>query len=120
MSITLILEGDITPKARPKVTINGTFMPRRYRDWKSAAILSFRSQYQGQNKAITRTKLVTVLLVGKHNRRGDADNIAGAILDALVQADIIANDNLLVVPKLSIELIYDKKLPPMCTIEIGL
>jgi hypothetical protein len=36
-------------------------------------------------------------------QRGDIDNIAGSVLDALVQSDILADDQLAVVGKLTIE-----------------
>ena len=106
-SITLI--GQIVPKARPRVTVAGTYMPHNYQRWKAQAIATIRQQYQGDR--ITRTKTIAITLVGKHSRRGDADNIAGSILDALVQSGALVNDNLMAVPSLSINLLYSKADP---------
>jgi len=107
--LTLTIPGQIVPKARPRVTANGTFMPHRYRQWKDQAIAILSSQYQGQ--PLTVTKSITITLTGKHSRRGDIDNLSGSCLDALVQAGILTNDNLMVVSKLSIELRYGKEEP---------
>jgi Holliday junction resolvase RusA-like endonuclease len=114
--IELILEGEITPKTRPRVTANGTYMPPKYRQWKEGAILTFRSQYNLE--PLIMVKSVSIELHGKHSRRGDADNISGSVLDALVQAGVIGNDNLMVVPRLSIALNYDPKVLPSAKILI--
>lgn len=106
---TLTLSGPVVPKARPRVTANGTYMPDEYREWKQAAIASFESQYKGE--ALSGV-VVSILLKGKHSRRGDADNIAGAILDALVQAGVLKNDNLVHVRGLSVALEWSKKVEP--------
>jgi Holliday junction resolvase RusA-like endonuclease len=116
-SYTFLLEGSPVPKARPKVTTNGTFMPAAYRSWKEGAILDFRQQHRGQ-PVIEKTSSIKIVLFGKHSRRGDTDNIAGACLDALVQAGVLKGDNLMVVPRLAIELDYDAKQSPITRIEV--
>lgn len=110
------LMGDIVPKTRPRVSFGRAYMPQNYRDWKNGAIADLCQQYQGES--LTSLSGVLIALTGKHSRRGDLDNIAGSVLDALVQAGILANDNLVVVPKLSIELQYNKKQPPSTTIRL--
>ena len=55
---------------------------------------------------------VTISLTGKHNRQGDADNVAGSILDALVQARVLVDDNMKRVPSLTIALDWKKKVEP--------
>lgn len=99
--ITLTLPGEVVPKARPRVTRNGSYMPSRYRCWKTLAISRLKSQYWGDPME---NVSVSITLSGKHPRRGDADNISGSILDALVQAGILRNDNLLCVPALCLRL----------------
>lgn len=116
--IKLILVGNIVPKPRPIVTKQGTFMPKRYTIWKTNAIIDFRTQYKAS--PLAKVESITIKLIGKHSRRGDCDNISGAVLDALVQAEILANDNLMVVPMLSIELQYNAKADPMTKIIIQL
>jgi Holliday junction resolvase RusA-like endonuclease len=115
--LELQLMGEIVPKARPRVTYGRAYMPQNYRDWKECAIADLAQQYQGKEPMAALSE-VSIALTGKHSRRGDLDNIAGAILDALVQARILANDNLTVVPKLSIGLSFDKKKEPVTTIQL--
>ena len=35
--VTIYLPGDPVPASRPRVTVNGTYTPKRYRRWKAAA-----------------------------------------------------------------------------------
>lgn len=108
--IELLLVGGIVPKARPRLTHSGrAYLPDAYRQWKAGSIDHLKSQYQGDR--LLRVRSISIELHGKHSRRGDSDNIAGSILDALVQAEILAGDNLVVVPKLSIELHHSKVSP---------
>ena len=92
------LSGAVIPKTRPRVTRRGTFLPKRYREWKEEAIailLSQRISFETMDKVA-----IAIELYG--SARGDLDNIAGAILDALVQADIIVDDRISIVKELSI------------------
>lgn len=93
-------------------------MPPAYRSWKAAAIASFQLQaiQQGIIAPIPKAA-ITITLVGKHPRRSDCDNLAGAVLDALVQAGILQNDNLNYVPSLAIALQWSKE-PPNCLVEV--
>ena len=95
------LNGPIVPKARARTTKNGTYHPRRYSEWKSGAIADISSQYRGQPLEYAE---ITISLTGKHSRQGDCDNVAGSILDALVQAGVIVDDNMKRVPSLTIAL----------------
>lgn len=105
---TFNLDGPIVPKARARVTANGTFHPSQYSDWKEQAISSLRSQYRGE--PIQRFAL-SFLLKGKHSRRGDGDNVEGSILDALVQAGVAKDDNLLCNPSAARDLEWSKEAP---------
>ncbi len=116
--ITFKLSGAIVPKARARVTRHGTFMPKNYQQWKSAAIVDLRLQFAALGQAEPLEGVgVNILLSGKHSRRGDLDNISGSILDALVQGGILRNDNLICVLALSIRLNYGKA-EPMTQISI--
>ncbi|NJM47284.1 MAG: RusA family crossover junction endodeoxyribonuclease [Alkalinema sp. RU_4_3] len=114
--IELTLPGNVVPKARPRVTRYGTFMPENYRCWKTLAIVCLKSQYQGEP---LQAAAVSIVLRGKHPRRGDADNISGSILDALVQAGILRDDNLMVVPSLAVRLEWDKKADPIVMVQLS-
>ena len=111
----LLLQGAIAPKARPRVTRHGTFIPKKYRAWKLGAIAEFKRQW-GARAAITEPVAISISLRGKHSRRGDLDNIAGAILDALQDAEVLRNDNSKAVPSLSIRLAHDPAIAPFASI----
>ena len=107
----------IVPKARPRSGKNRShYLPENYREWKNQAIWELRQQHQGE--AIAVPVAIEITLTGKHSRRGDADNIAGAILDAMVQAGILIDDNLTRIPSLSIKLIHNGE-KPSTTIKIN-
>lgn len=92
------LTGAVVAKARPRVTRQGTFLPQKYRDWKEEAIaelLSQRTRYKSLEE-------VTISIELYGTCRGDLDNIAGAILDALVRAEIIKDDRVSLVKALSV------------------
>jgi Holliday junction resolvase RusA-like endonuclease len=83
-------------------------MPEHYRQWKRAASSLFRQSLQPVTSyPIT----ISIRLTGKHSRRGDIDNISGSILDALVQAGTLEDDNLTKITGLSISLSYSKAQP---------
>ena len=104
------LSDAIIPKARPRGTPTGRhYLPQNYRDWKNNAIWELQQQHQGEPIAVP--VKIEITLTGKHIRRGDADNIAGAILDALVQAGILLDDNLTRIPALSIRLVHSGDRP---------
>lgn len=104
------LEGGIVPKARPRGTAKGHhYLPKDYRQWKNSAIESLRSQFTGDT--IFDPVRVKVLLSGKHNRQGDTDNVIGSILDALVQAKILVDDNMAHVVEIAIRLEHSKAEP---------
>lgn len=111
-----ILEGEIVPKARPRFNGSTVSLPVRYRHWKDAAICSLSMQWHGVIPLESTS--VKIVLKGKHHRGSDIDNIAGSVLDALVQAKVLRNDNLAVVKELSIvHLPSDES--PVCLIELN-
>jgi Holliday junction resolvase RusA-like endonuclease len=115
--VYLSIDGPIVPKARPRFSADGTvYMPENYRKWKAMAIARFRRQYDRQ--PIDEAE-IEVLLHGKHHRSGDSDNVLGSILDALVQAKIIRDDNMVAVPAASLRLKYYKDLPPSAIVRIA-
>lgn len=110
--ITFSLSGPVVPKARPRVTRHGTFMPHRYQPWKALAVEALFDQARAQMLDIPITSAaIQITLLGKHPRRGDLDNISGSVLDALVQSGILQNDNLCVVSSLAITLQYSPQAP---------
>lgn len=97
------LEGQITPKARPRFNRGQTYLPQKYRQWKESAIVQLLSQRQNhKNLLILKKAEVEILLLGRHRGNSDLDNLAGSVLDALVGAEILIDDNLKVVSRLAI------------------
>ena len=111
----LLLQGPIVPKARPRVSRGRAYLPPKYRQWKLGAIAEFKRQW-GARGAITVPVAISISLRGKHSRRGDLDNVAGSILDALQDAGVLRNDNSKAVPSLSIRLAHDPTIAPFATI----
>lgn len=111
--IDFFIEGKIVPKARPRVTIKGTFMPQAYRDWMQKTVWEltslWREKYEGIKLKFPLT--LAIHLEGKHGKRGDLDNIAGSIMDALVKAEILSNDNVNTINHLTISFNQSNKPP---------
>ncbi|HLO50797.1 MAG TPA: RusA family crossover junction endodeoxyribonuclease [Kamptonema sp.] len=106
--IIFFIAGNVVPKARPRVTGNGTFMPQRYRTWRNMAELEIYSQLSELNLTIELPiKRASILMrfVGKHRTNSDLDNLAGACLDALTMngAGVLLDDRISCVSKLSVE-----------------
>ncbi len=93
------------PKKRPRVTVNGTYMPKDYVEWKQAAGYLIRGALKKQRipEFVGRIRMDIVfdkkgfLLVieGTDNNRfgnADLDNLVGAVLDACQDCKVIHND----------------------------
>jgi Holliday junction resolvase RusA-like endonuclease len=92
------LTGKVVPKARPRFGGSRAYLPSKYRDWKENAISELLSQSRPP-EPIGKAE-VSIDLFGSH--RGDLDNLARSVLDALVQSGILVDDRLSVVGKLTI------------------
>lgn len=99
------------------MTRNGTFYSRSYKAWKLQTTRLLATWWKG--KPPLTGVAIAVTLHGKHARRGDADNLLKSVLDALVGAGVLLRDNLNGVPKASLELRYDPKLPPRWVLQIN-
>ncbi len=100
--INFKLDGRIIPKARPRVFKKRAYLPQNYRAWKDASALFFQKELkrQGWTNFWDENGIdVSIVFIGKH--KGDLDNLAGAILDALVDSGVIPDDSLKWVKKLS-------------------
>lgn len=107
----------VVPKARPRGNANGCYyLPERYRLWREETAVILRQQmpvgFQGYDTPVS----VSIRCYGKW--RGDADNIAGAILDALVDVQVLPNDSLNYVQQLSFGVVPEKKKNKRLIIEI--
>lgn len=93
---------DIAPfgKPRPRVTKNGTFMPKEYQSWRAAVRGEFGLVYPGPDDvlALSITAVVPVYkswskrkqrqMIGRDARcLPDVDNLAGSVMDAILLDD---------------------------------
>ncbi|MGB3532126.1 MAG: RusA family crossover junction endodeoxyribonuclease [Microcoleaceae cyanobacterium] len=106
------LDGAVTPKARPRVSANGTYLPKRYKNWREQAECDLLIQVREMKpapKLPLEKAAITLLFTGKHRTNSDLDNLAGACLDALTLngAGILTDDNIKCVPRLTVE--YEPK-----------
>lgn len=102
-TLTFFVPGVVVPKARPRVTSKGTYLPPRYRQWRNHAEVEISRQLweQEYSQKLPLTKAsVKVEVRGSH--RGDLDNILGSCLDALVSANVLVDDRISVVPRLEV------------------
>lgn len=114
--LTFFLPGIVVPKARPRVTQFGTFLPSRYRNWRLRAEGELILQVQRLDPVpplpIERAT-VRIRFQGKFRVQADLDNLAGAVLDALTLqgAGILKNDNLSCVPSLNVDYVASDEEP---------
>lgn len=107
-SIVFYVPGNVVPKARPRVTSKGTYLPRQYRQWRNMAEVEIYRQILDMNlseKLPIKKAAISLSFCGKHRTNSDLDNMAGACLDALTLngAGVLKDDRLSCIPKLSVE-----------------
>jgi Holliday junction resolvase RusA-like endonuclease len=102
------LDGAVVPEARPRFGNGCSYLPDGYRLWRETATWELRSQanQMGVREPIQRSS-ITIHLYGSH--RGDLDNLAGSVLDALVLAGILQDDHLTSVYRLVVEACRGKR-----------
>lgn len=112
--INFYLPGKVVPKARPRVTTNGTYLPPRYRAWRNQAEVEIYRQVSELNLEVNlpiKKAAISISFCGKHRTNSDLDNLAGACLDALTLngAGVLQDDRLSCIPKLTIEYVPNVK-----------
>ena len=75
-------------KARPRVTSRGTYMPRKYQEWRR----EFVGHCEGSGQVSGPFALAVTFETKSGTMRPDLDNAAAAVLDALQDAEVIQND----------------------------
>jgi Holliday junction resolvase RusA-like endonuclease len=96
--VVLFFPGIIVPKQRARGRKNSTahYLPERYRKWKELAVQFMKANWQGEGYPMANSLEVYILYQGTHN--GDGDNLQGAVMDVLVDAGVVPDDNLKHVP----------------------
>ena len=113
LQLSLWLPGVCSPKTRPRATViknagstkkskPHVYNCPRYRAWKNWATCSLYKQAINQfgietNQLPLEHIELLVVFVGSH--RGDGENLMGAVMDAAVEAKIIAEDYLKNIPR---------------------
>lgn len=90
---------NVVPKARPRFKGGRAYLPQNYRDWMNDAVSFLLTQ---SRPAIPINHPVQVSITLKQPR-GDLDNLAGAVLDALVNAAILEDDRCSIVRRLIVD-----------------
>lgn len=102
MKITLTLDISPMPKARPRAMIMGgrihSHHSHEYLAWMQEASGQFAIQWAG-NPTIKAIKKLSIQFWG-NSAKCDVDNLAGAVMDALVKAGILFTDNVNSIPHL--------------------
>ncbi|WP_232228412.1 RusA family crossover junction endodeoxyribonuclease [Lyngbya sp. PCC 8106] len=112
--VRFCIPGTVVPKARPRVTSNGTYMPNRYREWRNRAEIELyrqMSQFHSTHKFPLQKVAVSLRFFGNHRTNSDLDNMAGACLDALTLngAGVLMDDRLSCLPRLTVEYVSGTK-----------
>lgn len=102
-ALAVDLDGDLArvkAKPRPRFSriTNTTFMPPDYIRWRNSVSVWICTESRRLNFEPLGSTHVRIILTGKHNRRADADNLAGGLMDALTASTLISDDNLKQVP----------------------
>ena len=98
---TLELPWKGVPKPRPRVTVNGTYMPKEYTEWKAAVAEVVAAKrvavLSGPLSLMVRFKKESVEVIMSEGApprfgQGDIDNLVGGLMDALQDAGCFKND----------------------------
>lgn len=92
------------------------FPNSRYQSWHKEAIKTLKTPA----KCLNKVELVHLTIYGDTKRKFDLSNKAESIMDLLVDAKILLDDNYEVVPKLTLEYGGISKENPRCEIQIQL
>lgn len=112
--IIFYIPGNVVPKARPRVTSNGTYLPPTYRKWRNMAEVEIYRQILDLNiskELPIKKAAISLSFCGKHRTNSDLDNMAGACLDALTLngAGVLKDDRLSCIPQLNVEYVADDR-----------
>jgi len=117
--LKLILKGIVVPKARPKFNRGQAYLPSNYRIWREQAIVELLQQRQEVGIKYPVEVPIKLHITYKGCGNADADNIAGAIMDALKYAKIVKDDNLKHISELTVKFIKAKRREAETIIEIA-
>lgn len=105
----LIIEGETPAKKNSKIrTRTGCMIPsKRYQAWHESALLQVRAMTINHN-TICHPVIISLSFFHGDLRRRDSDNGTSSILDMLVDAGVLQDDNWEIVRVLNVYNYYDK------------
>lgn len=117
--MTFTIKGETPAKKNSRITLpNGRSVPgKRYREWHEAALPQVLAQLKGLRPLLDEPCEVALSFFHGDYRRRDCDNGASSVLDLLVDAGVLSDDNWKIVRSLKVANLYDKG-DPRCEIEI--
>ena len=99
----LVIPGRPVPASRPRVTHGHAYYPKRYSEWLDAAAWQVRASAKpidgnvSVSVVVNRDSIEVGVISSKISRptsvKGDIDNLAKAVLDALQKGGMLANDS---------------------------
>lgn len=115
----IVIQGETPAKKNSRITLpNGRSIPgKRYQEWHEAALPQVLAQLKGTRPLLDEPCEAALSFFHGDYRRCDCDNGASSILDLLVDAGILSDDNWKIVRSLKVANHYDKG-NPRCEIEI--
>lgn len=120
MNLFFRIDGETPAKKNSRVTLpSGKTIPgRRFREWHEVALLQLRSQAAGlAGLPVGGPCEVEIKFAHGDLRRRDSDNGVSSVLDALVDAGILEDDNWRIVAKITAMNEY-KKGEAFCEVRI--
>ena len=110
----VILKVKLMSKARPRVTRNGTFMPKNYQDWRKEVARQMKEQW-----ALPPIDTpIAVHISCRGAARGDIDNYMGAIFDTGNKI-LWADDRATIIQSASIDFTKSSEKDSLITIHIS-
>ena len=111
--MTFTIQGETPAKKNSRITLpNGRNIPgKRYREWHEAALPQVLAQLKGTRPLLDEPCEVALSFYHGDFRRRDCDNGASSILDLLVDAGVLSDDNWKIVQTLKVANFYDKGNP---------
>ncbi|MBQ1778303.1 MAG: RusA family crossover junction endodeoxyribonuclease [Acidaminococcaceae bacterium] len=105
-----IIEGETPAKKNSRITLpNGRTIPsKNYRTWHESALLQIEAMAISREASISYPVAISLNFIHGDLRRRDSDNGTSSILDLLVDAGILADDNWQIVRILNVYNQYDK------------
>lgn len=115
----LVIGGVVPSKKNSRINTRSgrSFPSARFTEWEKPALLELKEQFEGL-KVTEYPISVTMIFFNKDNRRHDLDNQSSSVLDTLVKAGVLEDDNQTKVDCLQLQYGGVDKENPRCEVYI--